>query len=149
MDACPNYAVIVDTMPPRLEIKASRNAAGDILVGWLAVDPLLKADTLKIACRADGETIWHPVRFAPPGNDPSRDTATGTVSWRPIDFGKTVIRAEIADQAGNLAVTQATLAAGSSQVDGPALGRRRRARQPPRPSSDRPVFPPPMRPAMI
>ena len=43
----PELRVIVDSLPPRLELQAARNAAGEIVARWLAVDPLLKADTLK------------------------------------------------------------------------------------------------------
>ena len=124
----PELRVVVDTLPPRLDLQVSRNAAGNIVAHWLAVDPLLKADTLKIEYQVAGDAIWHPVQFDLPHDDPSRSTATGDVAWRPAGMGKTVVRAEIRDRAGNTAVTQATLGDGHSGDRRPGGSVRRLAR---------------------
>ena len=118
----PELRVIVDTLPPRLELQAARNPAGEIVVHWLAVDPLLKADTLKIEYQVAGESPWHAVQFEQPRDDPNRSTATGEVAWRTAMPGKTIIRAEIRDRADNTAVSQATVGDGLPAAEGPALG---------------------------
>jgi hypothetical protein len=118
----PELRVIVDSMPPRLELRAERSPSGEILAHWLAVDPLLKADTLKIEYQIAGENGWRVVQFQSPPDDASRSTAVGDVAWRPAAPGTVIVRAEIRDRAGNTAITQATVGGGLPASEGPTLG---------------------------
>ncbi|HEY2148960.1 MAG TPA: hypothetical protein VGH32_13550, partial [Pirellulales bacterium] len=43
----PELRVIVDTLPPRLEVTTARGPSGEIKTSWQAVDPLLDGDSLK------------------------------------------------------------------------------------------------------
>jgi hypothetical protein len=133
----PRLRVIVDTMPPRLELAAARSPSGEIVVRWQAVDPLLKADSLRMEYQIAGENGWRSVQFQSLRDDPSRSTATGDVAWRPAGPGAVILRGEISDRAGNTAVTQATVADGPPAAEGPALGApagRPTATEPPRAS---------------
>ncbi|HEY2147105.1 MAG TPA: hypothetical protein VGH32_04160, partial [Pirellulales bacterium] len=118
----PELRVIVDTLPPRLEIQSARNPAGEIIVHWLAVDPLLKADTLRIDYQMAGDSTWRPIQFQPPRDDPNRSSATGEVAVLPPGQGKANVRAQISDRAGNIAVAEAAVGDRMPIADGPALG---------------------------
>ncbi len=118
----PELRVIVDTLPPRLELSAHRTADGDTVAHWVAIDPLLQADTLKIEFQSVGESIWHAVTFDPPAADPNRSSASGDVTWRPA-APAIVVRAEIRDRAGNVGTAQAPVGQGqrpgsSGQISG-------------------------------
>ncbi len=117
----PAVRVVVDTLPPRLELKAARTGVGEIEAHWLAVDPLLKADTLTIEYQVAGDAAWRSVEFEPPRDDPGRSTAVGDVTWRPTAPGATTVRATIRDRAGNVAVAQAIVGEGQPASEGPSL----------------------------
>jgi hypothetical protein len=145
----PEVRVIVDTLPPRLEIQAARNPAGEIIVHWLAVDPILKADTLRIDYQVAGDSAWRPIQFQPPRDDPNRGSATGEIAVLPIAQGKANVRAQISDRAGNIAVAEAAVADRLPLADGPALGSpaagspERNAPGSGSPGFGSPAFPPP------
>ncbi len=107
----PELRVIIDTLPPRLELAAHRTAGGDMVAHWVAVDPLIQANTLKIEFQSAGESTWHPVNFDPPASDPSRSTASGDVTWHPATPA-IVVRAEIRNRAGNVGTAQAPVSEG-------------------------------------
>ncbi len=110
----PELRVIVDTLPPRLDLTATRSPTGEVSAHWTAVDPLIKADSIVIEYQAQGDLGWHPVSFEAPRDDPSRSTTSGDVNWRPATAGPMIVRAEIRDRAGNMAVTTATARDGQS-----------------------------------
>jgi len=104
----PELRVVVDTLQPRLELKAARGEAGEVRATWQAVDPLLNADSLKIEYQtASGQ--WRAVALDRPSAGGDRSTTAGTLTWFPNDApsGTIPVRAEIADRAGNVAVSQA------------------------------------------
>jgi hypothetical protein len=117
----PALRVIADTLPPRLELKAVRRPSGEIAVDWLAVDPILKADTLTLEYQLAGESSWRAVEFQPPRDDPSRSTSVGDFAWQAAERGRTTVRATIRDRAGNVATAQASVEENSSTPEGPAL----------------------------
>jgi hypothetical protein len=104
----PDMRVIVDTIPPRLELTATRGEAGEIKANWLAVDPLLNADSLKIEYQT-ASGAWRPVGVDRPRSGGDRTTSKGTLTWWPTDAPATQVqvRAEISDRAGNIATIQA------------------------------------------
>jgi hypothetical protein len=101
----PELRVIVDTLPPHLELAAWRAADGQIVVHWVGSDPLLKPESLKIECQQAGDPTWRLVGLDPP-HDPGRSTYNGQASFRLNGTGQVTLRAEISDQAGNLATMQ-------------------------------------------
>lgn len=104
----PELRVIIDTLPPHLELTAWRDTNGQIVVHWLATDPLLKPDSLKIECQATGDPTWRLIGLDPP-RDPNRTTYNGQASFRVSAAGAITLRAEISDRAGNLATMQTTV----------------------------------------
>jgi len=112
----PELRVIVDTVPPRLELSAARGDSGEIKATWQAVDPLLNADSLKLEYQTAGGQ-WRPVAMDRPKSGGDRGTASGTLTWWPTDAPESnvSIRAEISDRAGNVAVSQAK-ASGNSAI---------------------------------
>jgi hypothetical protein len=106
----PDMRVIVDTIPPRLELTATRCEAGEIKANWLAVDPLLNADSLKIEYQTTSGA-WRPVGVDRPRSGGDRTTSKGTLTWWPTDAPATPVqvRAEISDRAGNIATMQVAL----------------------------------------
>jgi hypothetical protein len=104
----PELRVIVDTMPPRLDLTAARGEAGEVKASWQAVDPLLNADSLKIEYQTSAGS-WRAVAVDRPPGGQNHSTTTGTLTWFPNDApaGSVAVRAEISDQAGNVTVSQA------------------------------------------
>ncbi len=113
----PDMRVVVDTVPPRLELTAMRGEAGEMKANWSAVDPQLNADSLKIDYQTTSGA-WRPVAVDRPRAGGDRTTSKGVLTWWPTDAPATSVqvRAEISDLAGNSTVTQAkTQAARTSQ----------------------------------
>ncbi len=79
----PELRVIVDTLPPRLELNATRLADGEVNIHWTGVDPLLSAESLKLEFQVAGDSAWHPVSVEFPPPDPGRTSFTGDVRFRP------------------------------------------------------------------
>ena len=104
----PEMRVIVDTVPPRLELSAARGGSGEIKVTWQAVDPLLNADSLKLEYQTTAGQ-WRAVAMDRPKSGGDRTTSSGTLTWWPTDApdSNVAIRAEISDRAGNVMVSQA------------------------------------------
>ncbi len=83
----PQLGVIIDTVPPRIDLNASAGGSGEVEIRWSAVDPFLDATSLKIQTRNDPGTL---------------QTIEGATTWMaPSDAELVWIRAEVNDQAGN------------------------------------------------
>jgi len=104
----PGLRVVVDTTLPELQLQALRGEAGQIIVRWQVTEPYLDPGTLKIQYRADASRPWQSVAIDPGSVHASGSTQTGEVIWWPEFRSKVVeLRAEVADTAGNLAVSHA------------------------------------------
>lgn len=103
----PGLVVIVDTVPPKLEIEAQRGDAGQITAKWTVYEPHPDLDRLTIQYRTSEAGPWQQVAVS--RDKPAGGAAhAGVVSWWPAaDSGKLQIRAEVADTAGNPAVSHA------------------------------------------
>ncbi len=122
--------VIVDTVAPRLELTASRGAAGEIIARWQAVDPHLKPTSFKLEYQSSPGGPWQRVAVAAPPSA-MRHTSSGEATWWPKTSGGTLrVRGEITDASGNPAVNQAVVkldefsgaaAVGSTPRDGPSF----------------------------
>jgi hypothetical protein len=100
--------VVVDTVAPRLDLTASRGAAGEIVARWQAVDPHLKTSSFKLEYQADASGPWERVAVESPPSA-MRHTSSGEATWWPRTAGGSsiTVKAEITDSAGNPAVSQA------------------------------------------
>ena len=106
----PELRVLVDTVPPTLELDLQRGTAGDIVVQWKTSDPNLKLETLQLSYQGvDGGANWQSIVA---GNSrPGADGKwTGNTSFVPSGALPPIyVRAEVADAAGNQGRTQAQL----------------------------------------
>jgi hypothetical protein len=110
----PQLKVIVDTVAPRLDLTARRGEGGEIEARWQAVDPHLKLGSFTLEFQTDPAGPWERVAVeAPPSA--MRYTLSGKATWWPRTAGGPInVRAEITDQAGNPAVSQAVVKTGDS-----------------------------------
>lgn len=116
----PSMAVIVDTVPPQVEVTAERQANGWIRASWKITEATPDPRSVRLDYRTDAVPggQWTPLP-APPtleGKkefDPGRDGQTGEVR----------VRVRMRDQADNEGEKEVTVpAAGAPAVAAPALG---------------------------
>ena len=114
----PQLKVTVDTIAPRLELTAVRGAAGEIVARWQAVDPNLKMGSFKLEYQANSSELWERVAVeSPPAA--MRHTFSGETTWWPrASSGRLLVRAEVTDQSGNPAVSQAVVKPGPPAAPG-------------------------------
>lgn len=104
----PGLRVVVDTTLPEFELQARRGEAGEIVVRWQVVEPYLDVNSLKIQYRAGPNLPWESVAIDRQSISPAGPKQTGEVIWWPNSRSDLVeIRAEVADTAGNSAVSHA------------------------------------------
>jgi hypothetical protein len=100
--------VIVDTRNPRLDLAAERGPAGEIVVRWQCVDPTLKPESLKLEYRSTANPLWRELAISAPRGNTNRSTFADAATWWPADAsGVLTVKAEVSDQAGNIAIAQA------------------------------------------
>ncbi len=100
--------VIVDTITPRLDLSAARGADGEIVASWHVLDTGLKADSFKLEYQAAPGAEWLPLAIDAPLQRSSKYTLIGEATWwPPASAGPLILRASVADEAGNTAVSQA------------------------------------------
>lgn len=105
----PELHVVVDTLAPRLEIEAEQSPSGEVTVRWRALDRYLKPESLVLEFQKSVGGAWQRVTVPVEAQPPRRVDSGDTTFWPGELAGNLLIRARVADQAGNPAVTQATL----------------------------------------
>jgi hypothetical protein len=107
----PQLKVLVDTVAPRLDLTATRGAAGEIVVRWQAVDPHLKPASFKLEYQPEPGGPWERVAVESPPSA-MRHTTSGEATWWPkFPGGAVTVRGEIADSSGNPAMNQVVVQA--------------------------------------
>lgn len=115
----PELRVAVDTVPPRLDLKAQRGSAGELIARWNVVDPNPKSESLKLEVQADGDLDWRPIAIDPQPASSGRSAATGAATWWPTERnGLVTLRATVSDAAGNQTVAHAKLDLGGAPTGG-------------------------------
>jgi len=117
----PEMRVIVDTMPPKLQLQAERGQAGQITAHWTIDDPHPKPSSLTLQYRTTTDGPWQEVAVDRTQQQAaSGSPQTGQVTWWPqTDSQEIQIRAEVSDLAGNLAVNHAQVKVGQGP-EGPS-----------------------------
>lgn len=106
----PGLRVVVDTVPPKLDLFAERGPGGQAVVRWKIAEPNFNPESLKIQYRVGGEQPWQTVAIDRPSDAAPGPDHTGEATWwQPGDWQRIEIRGEAADLAGNAAVSHAQL----------------------------------------
>ncbi|MHC4179484.1 MAG: hypothetical protein ACYSWU_18385, partial [Planctomycetota bacterium] len=110
----PELIVLVDTMPPKLQLRAEKGEAGQITARWQIDDPNARSDGLMLQYRTTADGPWQEVAVDRGIRPAGGATQTGQVTWWPQPgSGVIQIRAEVLDKAGNLAVSHTQVKLGS------------------------------------
>lgn len=117
----PELRVVIDTVAPVVEIKATRAAGGQVTAHWEIREPLLNPDSLTVQYRGDSSQSWQLISLGPQNSQRTDSGWTGAVTWMPQGVGQTVqVRAEVSDLAGNLGVGHGQLDAAIAAAPPPA-----------------------------
>ncbi len=117
----PELKVVVDTMPPKLQLEAEQGQAGQITARWQVDDAHSQPGSLTIQYRTTSDGPWQQVAIDRPSQPASGLPQTGQVTWwTQAGSGKIQIRAEVSDTAGNLAVSHAQVKLGEGAGGSPA-----------------------------
>jgi len=123
----PELRVVVDTVPPKLQLAAERGPDGQITARWEIQEPNPKPESMTIQYRTTTDGPWLPVALDRQNGTAAGPTQTGEVTWRPQATSGTIqIRAEVSDAAGNPAVSHAQV----NLDQGPAIETSRTAATP-------------------
>jgi hypothetical protein len=119
----PGLRVVVDTVPPKLDLSAERGSGGQIVVRWQIAEPHLKPESLRIQYRAGPDRPWQPVaiRWTPKG-EPGQSQTGEALWWHSGEPQRVEIRGEVADLAGNTAVSHAQVGTTISPAGTPPKG---------------------------
>jgi hypothetical protein len=118
----PELRVTVDSTPPKIDLEAKRNAAGNIVLDWKIDDRHAAPDTLKLTYRSltagPATRSIVPLRSKRQGDDRN---AAGQIEFRPEDAGAVIVKAETTDRAANHASVEVTIeeAVGPAAADLP------------------------------
>lgn len=116
----PELRVIVDTVPPRLDFAATRQASGEVVARWQAVDPNLRPESLQIEYQNSPGQPWEPLAVDPPLGA-FQSTLSGEQTWFPKPgVGPAAIRAKVLDRAGNPQLSQVQLGVPGSTSSPPS-----------------------------
>jgi len=107
----PELTVVIDTQPPTLDVRAEPGSSGQVVAVVRAVDPALRPESLVVQFRANGQPNWQVLAVDWRQCQLAPGSMAGRITWWPgMQQGAIQIRAELADRAGNPAVSHAQLA---------------------------------------
>ncbi len=112
----PNLKVIVDTVPPTVQVQALPNRPGEVGVNWTVKDDnldLALPDSVRVEYRVVGAASWMSV-FVPAG--------AGQVYWNPQTNAQVEVRVLARDRAGNVGQDRTTVTLGGAGVAVPNFG---------------------------
>ena len=98
----PALRVVVDTTVPKLDVRASVGAAGEIKTDWYIFDEHLSPDSFRLQYQPGPSQRWQPVAVELPRDQTTRMAMSGTAAWSPRTRAQVInVRAEVRDRAGN------------------------------------------------
>ena len=104
----PQLRVIVDTAPPKLDLAAEVNPAGDVQLQWKFGDELLEPASLQLEFQeatTKGDAPWQPISIEAPGPNTIGAIMQGQTAWQPKTNQRVVnVRAHVKDKANNVTV---------------------------------------------
>jgi hypothetical protein len=106
----PGLRVVVDTVPPGLQLQARRGGGGEVSAQWRIDEPNLRRESFLLQYRTSPYQPWQTVAVDHAWSDGTGPIWTGQVTWWPQTvFERLEIRAEVSDTAGNTAVSHAQI----------------------------------------
>jgi hypothetical protein len=102
--------VVVDTVPPKIQLTARRGDDGRITANFRIEEPYLRADSLMIDYRAAPGAAWQGVLVAPNEIHSNNAVHTAEATWFPSPqnaAGTIEVRLRVSDMAGNPAEVHA------------------------------------------
>ncbi|HZZ70950.1 MAG TPA: hypothetical protein VFE24_01780 [Pirellulales bacterium] len=120
----PGMRVIIDTVPPQLDLLAERGANGEVRARWQASDLNLAQNSFKLEYQTAPNQPWQPVSIEAPRNQPLNQLGGATTFWPQPNPQGVVVRATVLDRAGNPTIAQIS-------VDQPAQAEAPNAAAPP------------------
>ena len=97
--------VVVDTVPPTLTLDAREGQGGEVHLHWKATDPNLSPDALRLEYKTiEPGSTWQRVALERPMTNPGQTEYVGDTTIVPLLVGNEhslIVRADIADKAGN------------------------------------------------
>ena len=109
----PGLKVIVDTTPPQMTLEARPGQSNQVVARWQITDPNLSPQTLRIQFRTGPYQPWQPVAIDRQRTSGSGPVYSGEVAWLVQEaFERLEVRGEVADLAGNTAVSHAQVRSG-------------------------------------
>ncbi len=111
--------MIVDTTAPQMSLEARAGDGGQVLARWQIVEPHLNSESLRIQFRTGPDQPWQTVAIDRRRSQVAEGVEGGEVSWWPQGtFERLEVRGEVADMAGNMAVSHAQVLGGSAAASG-------------------------------
>ncbi len=108
-------AGIVDTTAPDMSLEARAGDGGQVFARWQIVEPHLNSESLRIQFRTGPDQPWQTVAIDRRRSQVAEGVEGGEVSWWPQGtFERLEVRGEVADMAGNMAVSHAQVLGGSA-----------------------------------
>lgn len=98
----PKLIVIVDTVPPKVQLTAVRGESGQITVAFRIEELYPKLENLAIEYRAAPTAPWQAVSVGPKDVHSNNAEHTGEVTWYPQNASESMeVRFRVSDLAGN------------------------------------------------
>jgi len=135
----PQMRLVVDTVLPELTLEGSHDATGEVVIRYEARDANLKPDSLVVEVQGS-DNRWSPLRLGTP-DVAQPDRLVGRVRWRPPTGTEGIlVRASIADHAGQHAQANAEIPTVSRQHSVPSTQPSLRGPTLNRPTLNRPTL---------
>lgn len=109
----PQLRLVIDSQRPQLVVQTQVDASANVNLSWSAFDATLQAGSLKVEYQdaADSSGAWQAVDLGTPGAAAAGGQVSGQCVFHPAISSRTIVlRAEIADGAGNVAYFSQRLA---------------------------------------
>jgi hypothetical protein len=117
MRARPNQSIVVDTVPPKIQMRAERLENGDVLAHWNVTEEHPDPRSLRLEYQTGAR---RPDQWTPLPLDP--DAGLIEHRFNPGGTGEVRVRVRMKDRAGNQGVGDAVVAAANATPDGGANG---------------------------
>jgi len=113
----PNQRIVVDTVPPRIQVTAERQANGEVLARWSIAEEHPDTHSLRLEYHTEAmpPNQWTPLPVDPQSGQSEK-------RFHPGNGGEIRVRVQIKDRAENVGQGEATVAAAAGAGPAPGVG---------------------------